>query len=78
MKIYAKSALYAITLALLLACAPALWGQGCAMCNENAKAAPQKTRAALNRSIVILLIPPVGMMIALVGYTFWRSERDIS
>jgi len=30
----------------------------------------------LNRGIVVLLVPPVGMMTALLGYAFWRSRND--
>lgn len=68
--------LAALALMLLLAWVPAAHAQGCSLCNQSAQAAASKGRTALNRGILILLVPPVGMMTALLGYTFWRSRTE--
>jgi hypothetical protein len=65
-----------LALAIFLAGTPAAYAQGCSLCNQSAQAASSKGRAALNRGIVVLLVPPVGMMTALLGYAFWRSRND--
>lgn len=65
-----------LALAIFLTGTPAAHAQGCSLCNQTAQAASSKGRAALNRGIVVLLVPPVGMMTALLGYAFWRSRSD--
>ena len=66
------------TLALLLAlaAAPAL-GQGCAMCYQSAAGAGEKSQMALNRAVLVLLVPAVTMLVGFVGIAFvYRRERE--
>ncbi len=66
----------------LLILAFALWavpafGQGCAMCYSSALGANGKGQQALSRAVTVLLIPPVGMMIGLVGAgAIYARRRD--
>ncbi len=69
---------YWLVCGLLLAlwAAPAL-GQGCAMCYSTAAAASKDGQHAINRAILVLLIPPVGFMTAGVGWAFcYGKKRD--
>ena len=66
------------SLALLLAlCAGPAFGQGCAMCYESAAGAGQKSQMALNRAVLVLLVPAVTMLAGFVGIALvYRRERE--
>jgi hypothetical protein len=62
-------------LALAIWSAPA-WAQ-CSMCGSSAQAADQQGQKALRRGIAVLMLPTLGIMIALVGVAYrFRNGRD--
>ena len=56
-------------LVLTLGTVPA-WAQGCAMCYSSAKSASKDGQRALNKAVIVLLVPPVGLMAFGVGFAF--------
>jgi hypothetical protein len=63
-----------LALALLLPNLPA--AAQCAMCYQSAAGAGQKAQTALTRGVLMLLVPPVGMMAAFVGFAVHRARRE--
>jgi hypothetical protein len=71
-----KRSLSIFALMIGLWAAPA-FGQGCAMCYSTAAAASKDGQHALNRAILILLVPPLGFMSAGVGWAYrYGKQRD--
>jgi len=61
----------------LLWAAPA-FSQGCAMCRSSAEATSKDGRKAISKGVLILLVPPLGIMTVGVWMAFrYGKRRDI-
>jgi hypothetical protein len=59
-----------LTIILVAWTAPVL-AQGCAMCYSSAQATPKEGQRAINRGVMVILIPPVGFM----TLGIWMAQR---
>ncbi len=63
----------ALPIVLLFSGGSAL-AQGCAMCKANAEAMSPQGQRALNRAILVMVLPPVAIML-LGARVAWRYSR---
>ena len=67
---------HAVFGAILLFSSAAL-AQGCAMCKANAAATDAKSQRALNRAILVMVLPPVALMLAGAAFArHYARQRD--
>ncbi|HYL15043.1 MAG TPA: hypothetical protein VEV41_18530 [Terriglobales bacterium] len=69
-----KLRLATLVLFLVLWAGPA-FGQGCAMCYSTAAAASKDGQRAINRAVIVLLIPPAGFMTLGIGMAMRYGKR---
>ena len=61
----------AILTVILLGWAAAAMAQACAMCYSSAQATSKGGQRAINKGVIVLLIPPVGFM----TLGIWMAQR---
>ena len=62
--------------ALFLTLAGTLAHAQCAMCYESASHASQRSQKGITRGVIFLLVPPVGIMGAFVGFAVRAARKE--
>lgn len=76
MRVTGQVGLAAAVLLIAFASVPAI-AQSCAMCKANAKATPKEGQQAINRAILVMLVPPLSVMSLGVGFAMrYGKQRD--
>ena len=66
-----------LVVALLLSAAPA-FSQACSMCYSTAKATSKEGQRAISKGVVVLLLPPLGVMTLGIALAFrYGKKRDL-
>ena len=60
---------------LLITMAPAVWGQGCAVCTKVAAGMDDKSAKGLNGGIVYLAFLPLVIM-GTIGFVWWKKNNS--
>ena len=59
----------------LLLCAACTFGQSCAMCYGSAKSTTKEGQKAINKAVLVLLVPPLSCLTFGVWLAFRYSKR---
>ncbi len=61
---------------MLVMMAPAVWGQGCAVCTKMAQGMDSKSAKGLNGGIIYLAFLPLTLM-GTIGFIWWKHNKGI-
>ena len=68
--------LRSVILALLLLTGAVAASAQCAMCYESATQASQRSQKGITRGVIFLLVPPVGIMGAFIGFAVRAARKE--
>ena len=65
----------ALLAAVLFLCGAPAFSQGCAMCYSSAAAASKDGQHAISKGVLVLVIPPTGLMTIGIGVACWYARK---